>query len=1068
MPFFKKIAFIYLRYFDFNRYIGLIFLIAVPFLMGSNIYEFELWHKYFYQKPDKINDDSTKFEFSAPNWVSLGPVSEDFGSKKNMGLIGRFSQLFFHPRLTDMFFGVSPTGGVWVSRNQGKDWIQSSTDFLESGLRISCISNIEPYDSLLILGTGDPNLHFGGNGILISDNLGLSWKQIKGSLENRIIYKILSLPSKNNELIAATDSGIWVSKDFGKIWNLKTFINTEPYVDIEFKPGDPNTIYSCTHSNFYKSIDAGKSWINTRNGISIPENNGMGMRIATCDLTPDLVYVGVFAKGGILFKSSNSGNDFKQVYQDQYQRSLTSRSGHPNDDSNGEYNFDIEVDPSNPDRIYWGTQVLWKSEDGGLSWIKMYEYNHQVHPDIHDIEFYSKDKSNLFLATDGGVVKYLNDIGVWEQVIGKSSCIEIYNGAAHPLMNDRIYMGTQDNGSMLFDQNNWRQIEGGDKTSRYWFDYSNSGRIYSNTEACFNISGNLVNINLPDLYQGNCQFDFSRLDTNLAYYFGNELWVSNDLYKEKITWKKITDFGTLSNLGYIRSISISKLNPNDVLVLTPFSYFLVIRNSNFDLETLKINVPFQTNFSSSKISWVNDSIIYISSWNKIYRSADLGKSWVDVSFNLPFSNIQNMYFDPYTDDESVYLLTNNQIYYKTKEVGAWINYSEGLPTRPIISDISISNDGSRNSYIYAFTFGRGVFRALLNKKYYLPSAKYCVDKNLICPHQSVNVIDSSIDVETWEWIFDGGIPNYVVGKNVPPIFYPRSGKFDIKLICKNQYGIDSLVYKSLVKVLQLSPIPILEDFKVGFINENWIVRDNLKSKVVWGLVPIDANGGIGNSLYFSANHSNASCDLVITSPNYGCRNFSIKFDYFLAIKREISSRDSLQLLISFDCGATLIPLITLSDSSDATHSDFEHISELSFSESNWRQKQMVVETPTTFENVQFLLRGSGNRSADVILLDNIDISCSVTSELTEKATISFDIFPNPTKNEMYFSISKINNCSNQLLEIFDAHGILVKTISNVSNDGKLLKVEDMNLAQGVYYIRLTLCKQSIFKRLIIL
>ena len=76
--------------------------------------------------------------------------------------------------------------------------------------------------------------------------------------------KLLLNPSSPNTLIVATSSGIYRTTDGGVTFSATLDTSTSltlggNFKDMEFKPGDPTTVYACG-SSFYKSTNGGTSW----------------------------------------------------------------------------------------------------------------------------------------------------------------------------------------------------------------------------------------------------------------------------------------------------------------------------------------------------------------------------------------------------------------------------------------------------------------------------------------------------------------------------------------------------------------------------------------------------------------------------------------------------------------------------------------------------------------------------------------------------------------------------------------------------------------------------------------
>ena len=90
------------------------------------------------------------------------------------------------------------------------------------------------------------------------------------------------------------------------------------------------------------------------------------------------------------------------------------------------------------------------------------------------------------------------------------------------------------------------------------------------------------------------------------------------------------------------------------------------------------------------------------------------------------------------------------------------------------------------------------FDVTLNKK---PNAAFSASNTLIAQGCSIDFFDQSVcGTESWEWIFPGGSPSHSTDQNPKEIVYAKEGKYNVKLIAKNTYGIDSIEFKDFVIV----------------------------------------------------------------------------------------------------------------------------------------------------------------------------------------------------------------------------------------------------------------------------
>lgn len=91
-------------------------------------------------------------------------------------------------------------------------------------------------------------------------------------------------------------------------------------------------------------------------------------------------------------------------------------------------------------------------------------------------------------------------------------------------------------------------------------------------------------------------------------------------------------------------------------------------------------------------------------------------------------------------------------------------------------------------------------------------AEFTAEPAMIQKGGSVRFFDSSIgDPDEWHWFFDGGEPSEQSGRNAGPITYNRLGKFDVKLVAKNELYSDTVVREKYVQVVPgLFPNPATE------------------------------------------------------------------------------------------------------------------------------------------------------------------------------------------------------------------------------------------------------------------
>ena len=182
------------------------------------------------------------------NWEQLGPYEWNQTSGWNPG-VGRITSIGIDPNNENHMIIGSPTGGVWKTTDGSATWT-ALTDNL---------SNINVY--ALTIHPTNSNIYFWGSNsgvIFKSTDAGATWNELADT-GNGNVNKILINPSNTNQLFCSTESsGVFQSTDGGANWD-KIHASSSRGYDIEFKPGDTNTIYASGDS-FFKSTNGGSSF----------------------------------------------------------------------------------------------------------------------------------------------------------------------------------------------------------------------------------------------------------------------------------------------------------------------------------------------------------------------------------------------------------------------------------------------------------------------------------------------------------------------------------------------------------------------------------------------------------------------------------------------------------------------------------------------------------------------------------------------------------------------------------------------------------------------------------------
>jgi photosystem II stability/assembly factor-like uncharacterized protein len=218
---------------------------------------------FYYNELERYNsyqNNSTQSEQmrTVANWEQLGPDEWNQTSGWNPG-VGRITSIGIDSADDNHIIIGSPTGGVWKTTDGSANWI-ALTDNL---------SNIEVY--ALTIDPVDPNIYYWGSssGIIFkSTDAGATWNELADT-GNGSVNKILIDPTNTSKMFCSTTYGVFKSTNSGVDWSL-IHIDSNAGYDIEFKPGDTNTIYASGNSVF-KSVDGGSTFekIQADNSLAI-------------------------------------------------------------------------------------------------------------------------------------------------------------------------------------------------------------------------------------------------------------------------------------------------------------------------------------------------------------------------------------------------------------------------------------------------------------------------------------------------------------------------------------------------------------------------------------------------------------------------------------------------------------------------------------------------------------------------------------------------------------------------------------------------------------------------------
>ncbi|MCH2043855.1 MAG: T9SS type A sorting domain-containing protein [Saprospiraceae bacterium] len=1028
-------------------------------------------------------------------WQLLGPsrVYDNSGQK-----IGRQTNVrsiniaASNPNI--LYCGTEP-GELYKSVDAGETW--SNVSYNVSTYRAITAIAIDP---------SNPNIAYAGGEegrLLKTTDGGGSWSDIYNTNWNQI-HEILIDPSNPQILFMASSSGLYKSSDSGANWSL---VISGIVYDIEFKPNNSTIVYALRNNvsqvrcDFYKSINNGDNWTIQNTGwynSNDPNRTSLGGRLSVSLANPNRVYAYLIGNAKAddngfigLFRSDDEGASWSlpggQVGgpYDNIHPNLASNSGNENGFHQGLYNCALIVNPNNADQVLVGGSNLWRSTDGGATFVAQAGYianNLNIHVDQQDFRALG---STTWIANDGGIYKS-NDFfsNNSESKMSGVHGAEFW-GFGSGWNEDVLVGGLYHNGVAVRHENypdkDFLSIAGGEPPTGY-VNPSDNKLIYSSYPGIARIP-NTITGNIA--YLGNMgmspyerpwaaessELEFDPRCYNHAY-LGNDhqLWKTTD---GGLSFALIHSFGNNPDMD-LSKIEVSRQNP-DVIYVCQSRWYGVSSPTKLWKTTdggqtwIELNMPFAANqrlmlitsdprdantlwlaFSSTSQLWFSNN----NDGNRVFKTTDGGQTWTNLTTpTLDGESCHDLVHIGGTDG-GVYYCSQNAIFYRNNTMSDWVLDNSGLP---LVISTNIAKPFYRDGKIRIATYGKSIWESPLHEAPSQPIAQIMVDKleqNIYqaCPTDSFYFDDYSMlnyAGASWSWTFENGSPASSSIRN-PSVLFSSTGTHLVTLTVTDANGVSDIDSLYIRVNNATPPTFVAEDFESSSMSFTIV---NYDDDLTWE-INTDDNGGYGlsqnavviNNYYGTANTSddlNTFADLSNASEAW------LYFDLAYA-KYSNTYIDTLEVLISTDCGQTFSSIYeqTGHDLATAPNNNSPFVP----AANEWRTDSLSLDN---FIGQEILLTirnkcGYGNQ----LWLDNINVSSlSIPSSSIITATEVPDqwlVYPNPVKRCNTIQI-QTNSLETLRFELYDNRGRMMLNQEVQKLDRILVP---RRLSPGIYFYRI--------------
>lgn len=653
----------------------------------------------------------------AGNWTELGPVGSPSGPFPYTRTgAGRITFIKFDPNNSDIMYVGTPDGGLWKSTNGGNFWTTNS-DFLTV---IGCSDlTIDPTNTkIMYLATGDLEGNRNSIGVIKSIDGGVSWSNTAAtwSLDYYwTISKMLINPSNPLNMLISTNVGIFRTTDGWATYDQVQYGGD--FKDMQFKPGDPNTIYAAGNQ-FWKSTDNGVNWSQVTTGLP-SETDVVRYALGVSQANPNYVYAlaGKAIDNSLLglYRSSNSGTSFAPRVESPTINLLGyEEDGMDLTSGQAFYDLAIAISPSNAEIVTTGGINHWQSTDGGLTWSNKSVWNSgEIHADVHEIVYLPNSNSIMFSGNDGGIFISTDNGNQWTDISNNLAIAQVV-GIGQSGDNETILVaGEQDNGTNLKNGSSWENIFGGDGGDCF-IDPTNNSTIYVQyVSGDFNRSDdggatfNSIRTGLPSEFDFYSTWAMDPVNFSKIYVGGiDTLYVSPD---KGNTWIMK---GTPPGTSTIKDFAISPSDTNTIYVIK-YDAVSISTDGGTTFTDITGTLPVgAASLSSVTVSNTDPNKAWItfsgySDGDKVFKTTDAGATWTNISTGLPNLPINTMAYVNGSSVDAVYVGADLGVYYINNDVAAWIPYFNGLPNCSV-RDLEIFYPTNK---LRVATYGRGVWES---------------------------------------------------------------------------------------------------------------------------------------------------------------------------------------------------------------------------------------------------------------------------------------------------------------------------------------------------------------------
>ena len=390
---------------------------------------------------------------------------------------GRVSDLAVVESDPRIFYVGTASGGVWKTENAGITFEHIFKD--EATASVGDVTVAPSNPNVVWVGTGEPQNRQSspwGNGVYRSTDAGRTWSHLGLSNTHHIARIQVHPRDPDVAYVAAVghlwganpERGVYRTTDGGETWEQILYIDDDTgAIDLVMDPADPRTLFAATYqrrrrawgfngggpgSGIHRTTDGGDTWTELADGLPEGDKGRIGLAVYRGD--GNVVFALVEADprapgqgfGGGPPERERKNGVYRSTDRGETWEHLSTTNNRPM------YYSQIWVDPNDPERVYLGGSSMYRSSDGGRNFTP--DAAAGVHLDHHALWIDPADSDHLILGGDGGVSVSWDRSDNWYQFrnLPISQFYEIGVDMQDPY---HVCGGLQDNGSWCAPSDTW-------------------------------------------------------------------------------------------------------------------------------------------------------------------------------------------------------------------------------------------------------------------------------------------------------------------------------------------------------------------------------------------------------------------------------------------------------------------------------------------------------------------------------------------------------------------------------------------------------------------------------------